>query len=237
MTGIDSSLKLLRATIATLLCIVLVDNVLGVTVTFPSAVWGHNPVHYYEVDDGVGRTRVIANPLEAGDQFSMQFDSLEALLRWKGEGEPPVIVADRAEAGGTLGIGSLYLPLSPSRREIASDVGYFNLRRAFADWEVASVVDFVMPRGMAWLELASGVGRPPLAISGVSGESIFGQWESDGSVAAQRGTRLGDILDPEEVAERLDLAGRADPTVLVIILAVLAMFVIAVLRVNYQLHR
>ena len=83
-------------------------NASGALVAFQGAVWGHNPVHYYEVLDGVGNTRVMANPLAAGDQFSMQFDSLEALLRWKGGGDPPVVVAGRRYGIGE-GIESIFL--------------------------------------------------------------------------------------------------------------------------------
>lgn len=215
------------------------NNALGAVVTFPGAVWGHNPVHYYEVKDKIGETKIIANPLEAGDQFSMQFDSLEALLRWKQRNEKPVMVTDRP-SGPDTGIGSLMSPRQRSNREITESVGYFNLRRAisFADWQgMGSIVDFMMPKGMAWMESLSGGGRLPLSITAVSEPFLFGTARSDAVEDEGDNDKLKDILDPDQLAQRLDLASKPEPTILVILGVLAAFFLVAVLRINYQLHR
>jgi hypothetical protein len=226
---------------AALLCILLSSNALGIIVAFPNAVWGHNPVHYYEIEDSVGETRVIASPLAAGDHFSMQFDSLEALMRWKLRGGPPVIVTDRP-SGPDVGIGTLIFPHELSSREITERVGYFNLHRALSspDWQgMRSMVDFVVPRGalgMAWMESVESGKSPPLSISAVSDPALFGAAKSNNE-EKKEATKLAEILDPEEIAQRLDLASKPEPTILIILGVLAAMLVIAVLRINYQLHK
>lgn len=227
--------ELLRASLGLLVCILLNINAHGALVTFPAAVWGHNPVNYYEVLDGIGKTRVVARPLAAGDQFSMQFDSLDALLRWKGGGEPPIIVSDRQYGTSVDGIESIVLPQTSSDHDRAVAVGYFNLRRAF-NWHIPSVNDFVMPRGMAWMEAPSGVGQEPLSLAGVTRASIFGADPTERDDVAEKAA-IADFLDPAEIAEKLDLASKPEPTILAILGVLAAMLIVAVLRVNFQLHR
>ena len=225
--------KLLRASFGLLMYMSLNINASGALIVFPGVVWGHNPVNYYEVQDRVGNTRVVANPLAAGDQFSMQFDSLEALLLWRG-GSPLVVVAGRQYGVGE-GIASAFQPQGSNERDRATAVGYFNLRRAFS-WNIPSMTDFVMPDGMAWMESSAGVGQAPLSIAGVTAAKIFGVVPMDEEDANIEKT-FTKMLDPAGIADKLELASKPEPTILAILGVLAGMLIIAVLRVNYELHR
>lgn len=236
--GNSTSLQRFATFSAVVLCMLLAGNSLGAIVTFPHAIWGHTPVHYYEVEDGGGQIRIIASPLNAGDHFSMQFDSLDALLSWKGGGDPPVMVSDHPHAVQS-GISSIFLPGTSNEREVTSEVGYFNLRRAvsFADWGgMGSVVHFVMPWGMAWMEPLDGRDNAPLSITPVSSPLLFDS-DVDAENSTEEPVTIKELLDPNAIANRLDIASKPEPTILVILGVVAAVFVIAILRVSSQLFK
>ena len=216
----------------------LVESALAVTIVYPSTVWGSNPVAYYEVQDDLGRTRVMAAPLSAGDEFLFQFESLDALFKWKGVEPPPVLVVDKVVGPGG-GIESLFVTRRREEIEIARQIGHFNLRRAFTDFHIPSVEHLKMPYGMAWFEFGGPLQSTPLSLASVSQQAIFGlDEEKEEEFRAEFVKNIdAESLNPEAIAERLGLNGSPEPTILIILGVVFLMMIIAVARVNWQQMR